>query len=643
MEFRDFPRQLEEYYVQRLRRTYAERRKVVAAIRTPAQAQRYRDTVRRAIWKCFAPFPDRTPLNSRVLRQSDFGEYTTDHVVYESRPGFLVSAVFYLPKARKGQVPAMLFTCGHAAVGKAYPLYAKACIRLARQGIAVLAYDPINQGERDLYTTLATPDRPTRANPCDGHNIVGKQLHPCGEWFGTWRAWDGIRSLDYLLTRPEVDPTCIGVAGQSGGGTLSAYLWALEPRFAAVASSCWTTSYLLDLENSMPADDEQYPPGFLAQGLDKIDFFLARAGEPALLLGQELDFFDDRGLRAGYAELKRLHRLLGGEPTLCRLSLDTQTHALSDAAQLEMLRFLNSACGKPPPTADRPVTVPDEPALQATPQCDVHAIGSVPMHTLIVARAARLAAERRRAKVPSLPALVRRTLGVRRPLGVPHHRRLFQTSRERPGSNQKVFRFLVEPEPGILCVLRRVCVEGDPDRLSPGRVARLYLPNVCSQSELETPGLPPGLGDDFWMLDVRGLGEALFAPADPLQHYGHEYMVTGHAVLYGESLLADRVFDVLNAVRLLRAEGAREVHLTGRAQGALVAMLAALLDTRIARVASRGCPDSIEALVRAPLCNWPAVNFPRGVLEHFDLPDVRKALGARLVEDTRCGPESFKL
>jgi hypothetical protein len=85
------------------------------------------------------------------------------------------------------------------------------------------------------------------------------------------------------------------------------------------------------------------------------------------------------------------------------------------------------------------------------------------------------------------------------------------------------------------------------------------------------------------------------------------------------------------------------VHLTGRAQGALVAMLAALLDTRIARVASRGCPDSIEALVRAPLCNWPAVNFPRGVLEHFDLPDVRKALGARLVEDTRCGPESFKL
>ena len=55
------------------------------------------------------------------------------------------------------------------------------------------------------------------------------------------------------------------------------------------ASSCWTASYLRDLENGMPADDEQYPAGLLAAGVDKIDVFMARAGDPILMLGQEFD------------------------------------------------------------------------------------------------------------------------------------------------------------------------------------------------------------------------------------------------------------------------------------------------------------------------------------------------------------------
>jgi hypothetical protein len=288
--FRDFPRQLEEYYVQRMRRILEERRRTVAAIRSPAQARRYRDMARRAIRRCFGPFPPRTPLRPRVVKTTDFGEYTVDHVLYESRPRFLVSAIFYLPKGRRGPLPAMLFTSGHHPAAKAFPTYVRACVRMVREGFAVLAYDPIHQGERDLFSTLDHPERLTRDRPCAGHNVVGKQLHACGEWFGAWRAWDGLRSLDYLLSRPEVDTRRVGVAGQSGGGTLSAYLWALDRRLRMVVSSCWLTSYLLDLENSMPADDEQYPPGLLARGLDKIDFFLARAGEPALLLGQGTGF-----------------------------------------------------------------------------------------------------------------------------------------------------------------------------------------------------------------------------------------------------------------------------------------------------------------------------------------------------------------
>ncbi len=140
---------------------------------------------------------------------------------------------------------------------------------------------------------------------------------------------------------------------------------------------------------------------------------------------------------------------------------------------------------------------------------------------------------------------------------------------------------------------------------------------------------------------MRGLGEGLSQPDDPLTLYGHDYMLSGHAVMYGESLLGDRLSDVLSAVALLRAEGAREVHLVGRKQGAVLGLLAGVLDPQIKTVASREAPDSFLDLATATYTFWPAVNLPRGVLAAFDLPEVRVFLGKRLVEDTRARAHEF--
>jgi hypothetical protein len=133
----------------------------------------------------------------------------------------------------------------------------------------------------------------------------------------------------------------------------------------------------------------------------------------------------------------------------------------------------------------------------------------------------------------------------------------------------------------------------------------------------------------------------MFQPEDPLELYGHDYMVGGHALMYGESLLGDRVCDVLSAVALLRAEGAEEVHLAGRKQGALLGLLAGLLDPKIKTVASREAPDSFLELATAAYTFWPAVNLPHGALAAFDLPDVRASLGSRLIEDTRAPAGEF--
>jgi len=98
---------------------------------------------------------------------------------------------------------------------------------------------------------------------------------------------------------------------------------------------------------------------------------------------------------------------------------------------------------------------------------------------------------------------------------------------------------------------------------------------------------------------------------------------------------------VLSAVRLLRAEGAQQIHLVGRKQGAVLALIAGVLDPEIATVSSYEAPESFLALATATYTFWPLAMFPHGVLKHFDLPEVRQALGRRLVHDTLTRPDKF--
>ena len=113
------------------------------------------------------------------------------------------------------------------------------------------------------------------------HLYAGNQQFLVGEFLGSWRAWDGIRALDYLLTRPEVDPRHIGVTGNSGGGTMTTWLCGLDPRWTMAAPGCFVTTFRRNMENELPADTEQCPPRALALGLDHADFIAAMAPKPS--------------------------------------------------------------------------------------------------------------------------------------------------------------------------------------------------------------------------------------------------------------------------------------------------------------------------------------------------------------------------
>src|SRR5262249_9393919 len=131
--------------------------------------------------------------------------------------------------------------------GKAGDTYQAFAQGLARQGYVVLIFDPIGQGERLQYVNDNL--QPRMGIGVAEHNYAGNQQVLLGEAFAAWRAWDGIRALDYLLTRPEVDQRHIGITGNSGGGTLTTWLCGLEQRWTMAAPGCFVTTLRRNLEN----------------------------------------------------------------------------------------------------------------------------------------------------------------------------------------------------------------------------------------------------------------------------------------------------------------------------------------------------------------------------------------------------------
>ncbi|MCK4982805.1 MAG: acetylxylan esterase, partial [Victivallaceae bacterium] len=262
---------LQEYYRQQLIPIFAQRKERLKQLKNRDDALAYVADVKNKIKKSFGPFPEKTPLNVRIVGVAEYENYIVEKVIYESRPNFPVSASLYLPRDIKGKVPAVLGVCGHSANGKLDGAYQSFCQGLVNKGFAVLIYDPISQGERHQFD--AVPEGKDIAESCTHvHNMLGKELRLCDEFFGTWRVWDGIRGIDYLCSRPEIDASRLGVTGNSGGGTTSSYINALDDRLTMAAPGCYITTFMRNFDNELPTDSEQIPPGIITSGCDMADF-----------------------------------------------------------------------------------------------------------------------------------------------------------------------------------------------------------------------------------------------------------------------------------------------------------------------------------------------------------------------------------
>ncbi len=277
------------------------RESALAGIHSVADAERRKQLVRQTILSLVGGLPDYSgPLNPRTTGTIEGAGYAIEKVIFESLPGFYVTANVYRP-IQPGRHPGILLQAGHTQEGK--PEGQRLAANLALKGFVVLAFDPVGQGERE-QTYDRRVDRPLAGWSVPEHIQAGAQSLLIGESVARYFIWDAKRALDYLAGRPEVDPARLGAVGCSGGGALTTFIGALDPRLKVVAPACYINSYRLLFAGPDP-DSEMSLPNFLSSGLDMADFVELSAPTPWLLLATEGDYFTPAGARLVYEEARR--------------------------------------------------------------------------------------------------------------------------------------------------------------------------------------------------------------------------------------------------------------------------------------------------------------------------------------------------
>jgi dienelactone hydrolase len=225
------------------------------------------------------------------------------------------------------------------------------------------------------------------------HNYAGIQQVLVDERFWMWRAWDGIRALDYLMSRKEVDVRHLGVTGNSGGGTMTTWLCGVEDRWTMAAPSCFVTEFRRNMENELGADMEQCPPRTLALGLDHEDFLAALAPKPIIILAKEKDYFDARGNEAAYHRLKSLYRLLGAEDNIAYFVGPTY-HGYSQENREAMYRWFNRCTGISDAKTEPKLVLEKDETLLATSRGQVAELKSKTIYGFTQEKSRALAARR---------------------------------------------------------------------------------------------------------------------------------------------------------------------------------------------------------------------------------------------------------
>lgn len=615
----------------------AVRKERYEALKTPDEIWAWQEANRAYFVKALGGFPERTPLNAKIVSSGTGEGFRFENVLYESRPQFYVTGTLFLPTT-PGPYPAVLFPCGHDDPPRGMETYQRACILLARYGIAALMYDPIGQGERVTY--LKEDNTPAMYCTVE-HTLFAASAMLVGTSFAEYRIWDGMRGIDYLQSRADVIPDKIGVTGHSGGGTLTSYLMALDPRVLAAAPCCFITSYEKLLAEMGPQDGEQNTYGQLKQGIDHADYIHMRAPKPTLLLTATHDAFSIEGSWESFREAKRLYARLGLSERVSLVEADND-HAYSNPLRVGMVQWMRRwllGIDGPVVEVETPLLTLDQ--MRCSPEGQVVKIpGARTVTDFNVERNEGLAAGRAQfwkdnTREVAL-AKVRELTAMRGVEDLPELKSTYISSMEENG--RPVHYQLINPDEGLaLPMIAYLPANGAQveavhiiiagDGLEEAKAALASLP------EWKNPA------HAFALLEVCGTGhtQSLKYNSGTWPLAGSDFQDFFRAYLNAESYVGIRAEEILQLAKMIKSDkvagSSTPVYLYAAGEATVPALHAAAMAPELIEKTTlvKGIP-SWSAVVAEPRAKDQLINGVHNALTYYDLPDLVASLPEGKVE-----------
>ncbi|MBI4623319.1 MAG: acetylxylan esterase [Verrucomicrobia bacterium] len=624
--YQQSPHSVYNYLVdQAIARLEARAREVVNLRTAGAWRERQR-RVRHALREeILGPFPEKSPLRAQITGVVRKPGYRIEKVIYESVPGFHVTAALFVPEAARPPAATVVFASGHTADGFRNAGegsgYLRIVVNLVKKGFVVFAFDPLSQGERSQYFDAGKGE--SRLGKASAqHGYMGMPAQLTNYSLALAMTWDGIRAIDYLETRPEVDMKRIGMCGNSGGGTQTAYVSAVDERIYASAPGNFITNYHRLLQTRGPQDPEQYLHRQIARGIDHPEYLLARAPRPTLLVTTTRDFFNIQGSRETFAEVKPAFALLG-KPDNLEMVEDDAEHGYTRKNREATYAFFQKHLGVPGSPRDENVPLPTASELRVT--ATGHVATSLRGETFY--RLSRAAAgplvERLERSRRELPGHLERVKNSARELSgyvPPREQPIPVLAGRYQRDGYRVEKLMLEGE-GKYPVPCLLMIPAGAGR----HPAVVYL-----HPKGKIAGAAPGgeieqlvrKGYAVLAPDLAGIGE--MAPNQDAWEM---------AMLMGRSLVGLRAGDVVRLVRVLQARPEIDpARIGGVAHGALGVDLlhAATFESAIAHVVVVDPLVSYRALLEE---EYYTADFAQGIvaraLTAYDLPDLAAAIAPR--------------
>ncbi len=634
-DYRQVRSMLHDYLMLQAVRQLDERGKKVEQISTPEEVAKRRAYIREQMVKDLGGFPQMTPLNARVVGTLDRDGYKIDKVIFESQPNFYVTGNLYLPKSGHPPYPGVLFPLGHEEGGKSNADWQQTLGEMARRGYVGFAWDPVGQGERvQLYDADLEAGK-IPASTAE-HTDMGAQCLLLGDALARYTIWDGMRALDYLISRPEVDAQRIACTGNSGGGTHTAYLAALDDRIKVAMPSCYITSWKRLLESIGPQDAEQCLPPWIEQGLDHGDFIIAFSPKPYLILSAIRDFVSINGARETYAEAQHIYSVLGVPGHVSQFEADNG-HGYSEPRRVAAYQWLDRWFkGKADESPEVPVAPASEEELRCTPSGQVNtSLGGETVFSLNEKRYGEIRPHRRQLITPQAVEEFREQIKdkVKQLAGYEHAN--VELNVKPFGTIQKdgyhIDKLTYRSEPGIDIPSLLFVPEGGQARMP----AVLYVNSKGkSAGAAEIEAMVKG-GMVVLAIDARGWGETgPNAEAGERGQLFPNYGVAMIAMLLGKTLVAMRAEDIQCGADLLasRAEvDAERIYGMGVGGGAVPLLHQAVFDNRLKKIILQEGLVSYGMAESYKIQRGIFESIIPGVLKEYDLPDLVAVLAPRPV------------